>query len=64
MDHLGKALRRSSADTLCGTVGGDQLGMGFFQFLEFFDKEVVLAIRDLRSIVDVIELLMTSNLVS
>ena len=63
MDHLRKAFRRPSANALCGTVGRYEFGICGFEFLKFLEQEVVLAIGDLGRVVDVIEFVVTSDLV-
>ena len=63
VDHLGKTFSRAATDSQRRTIGRDQFGICFFEFVKFFEQQVVLAIRDLGRVVDVIEFVMTSNLV-
>ena len=55
---------RLVADPLRGAVGRDQLGMGRFKLLEPLHELVVFAVADLRRGGDVVEVIMTANLVA
>jgi len=62
MDHLGESFRRPTADALRGAIRSYILRMLVFQLLQTAQELVVVGIGDLRTIENVIELLVPSDL--
>ena len=62
--HLGKFLEGFSPHSLGGRVRRDQLGVGGFQFLEFAQQAIVLAVRYFWIVEDVIAIVVVVDLLA
>jgi hypothetical protein len=64
VNNFGKAFRGPPTHTLRWTVRSDELRMLCFKLLEILHELIVFTIGDLRSVPNVVEVIMTTNLVS
>jgi hypothetical protein len=60
--HLGEALRRGGAHPLGRGIGAPQLGMGLFQLQQLAEQPVVVGVGDLRAVLEVIQPIVTLDL--
>src|SRR5262249_39716560 len=60
--HLLEARDGLAAHALSGTVGRDEVRMGGLEFFQFFEQSVELEVGNLRTCLDVVEVVMTVDL--